>query len=284
MKTIFRIFAILALLFCLCLTTFAVVFSPSIEAKNAPEIVKVKFNGTPVAALFVDDNGNVLDGVPSFDADAEDNIMELVVVSYSDILKTAVTGSPASDTCISAIFDGVLNAIEQIQAVPNVADLCEGLDEQIQNKIDEFFGDDAEKFTFDDIEVSDVFDASIIMNKAEVLHTFNGRNVRFRIKPGIFKRGDFFLLLHNTEGRDWRVENDTYWEDEDTLVITTDRLSAFAFVVEKQPDLSVDPDDPRSPQTGNAVNTNFLYVGISAFCILAAGYCFVEAAKKAKVE
>lgn len=284
MKTTLRIFLTLALLLSLCLTTFAADFTPSVEAKPAPEIVEYKFDGNPVAALFVDENGNVLDGVPSYNPDASDDIMELVLVSYADILNGASSDKGISDAVLPGVSEGILSAIEQIQAVSTVAELSEGLGEQIQAKIDEFFGDSAEKINLDEVDVSDVFDASVIMNKAEILHTLNGRKIRFRLKPNNFKKGDFFILLHNTEGKEWRVENDTYWENEDTLVITTDRLSAFAFVVEKQPDLSVDPDGPQSPQTGNAVNSNFLYVGISAVCILAAGYFFVKAAKKAKAE
>ena len=145
-------------------------------------------------------------------------------------------------------------------------------------------GDSAEKLNLEDLQVSDVFDISAVMGNGDMIHTFDGKNIRFRLKPINFKRGDFFILIHNTEDNKWRVENDVEWEDEETLVITTDCLSAFAFVVEKQADLSVDPDGPQSPQTGNAVNSNFLYVGISAVCILAAGYFFVKAAKKAKAE
>lgn len=315
MKTTFRIFVTFALLLSLCLTTVAVDFTPSVEVKLAPEVVEVEYEGKPVAAELIDINtGDVVDGVPMYDPSfySDDTILEFFIIPFSEL----------KDAALEDISEGLLDAVKQIKAAPLVTDLCEGLEEQILRQIELYYlgeayygnngndkgngkgngkgnngnhygndknGDNGNhygnhKIRIEDLIISHVFDASFVRDRAELVHTVEGQKVRFRIKTN-FKKGEFFILLHNTEGTTWRVEEDLELYDDGTLVVTTDHLSVFAFVIEKQPDFSVDPNGPRSPQTGSIeASPRYMYFGISVLCILAAGYLFVKAAKKAKAE
>ena len=259
-------------------------FVGSIEAKIAPEtgVIEVPHGeggSKAVKALIVEteDTDDIIEGVPD----------ELQRAS-ADELTFYVTSVAEKDEAVTPEIKEALESSEkQINAVSNVSELGGGsVSEEIDEAIKEFNDENGAAVDKNDLVVSDLFDASLVLNDEVLQKLAVGQSCAFLIKPG-FAKGDFFVLLHNTEGMNWEVVKNVEWvtvDGEDYLKIIIDHLSVFALAVEKQAELPVKPDAPQAPQTDIGTDIHFLYAGIAVLCIGAAAFFFVKAGKKSKAD
>lgn len=273
MKKLLSILLVVCVAVTMSVSVFAANFVDSIEAKSAPEIIPIAFNGKLYAALIIDKaTGTVIAGVPLYKDDGSTSL-EFYIISTAEKDKAV----------LPEIKTELINAEKQIKNAANVGKLDAGLDKEIQKVIDDFYGNSPDKITIDDLVISDVFDTSLIRDKTQIEYLEDGQKIRFRIKPN-FTKDDFFVLLHNTNGTDWSVVTDVKWTDDGYLEITVDSLGVFAFAVEKNIDLPVKPNDKGSPQTNNQESFNFLYVGIAVVCVGGAVFFFVKANRRRKAK
>ncbi len=255
-------------------SVFADNFVPSIEQKTAPEVVEVKEGSKSYGAVIIDSKTEKTEeGVPMYNKNAGSTILEFFVISAAE----------KSQAVLPEIKQNVTNAENQINKATDLGKLDAGLDKDIEKVIDEFYGNSQDKIGVADLVVSDLFDASLVRDKAKLEQVDEGQKIRFMIKPS-FTKSDFFVLLHNTDGTNWEVVNDVEWTDEGYLIVTVDKLSVFAIAVERTEDLPVDPHGPDSPQTNNKDGYKFLYAGIAVLCVGVAVFFFVKAKKRREVQ
>jgi len=274
MKKALSIILAVAMIATMNISVLAADFVGSIEAKTAPEVVTIKDGGNSYAAVIIDSKTEQIEeGVSTYDKNASSTILEFFLVSAAE----------KSQAVLPEITENVNNAEQQIKQATDLGALTEGLDKDIENVIDAFYGDSKDKIGISDLVVSDLFDASLGRNKAKLEQVGDGQKVRFMIKPS-FTKNDFFVLLHNTDGTNWEVVNDVEWTDEGYLIVTVDKLSVFAIAVEKTADLPVDPDGPDSPQTNNQDNFKFLYIGLAVICVGASAFFIIKAKKNRKAQ
>ncbi len=272
MKKIASVILAIAIMLTMSTSVLAANFVDSIEAKPAPKVVEIEDNSKFYGALLIDDqNQSTKSGASLYDENAGSVGLEFVVISAAE----------KSQAALPAITKKIEDAEKQIKAVKNLGELTSGIDKSIQKVIDAFYGNSKDKISINDLVISDLFDASLIANKAQLESVPSGQKVRFMLKPS-FTEDDFFVLLHNTDGSNWEVVDDVKWTPEGNLLVTADSLSAFAIAVPKNADLPVDPNAPDSPQTSheNKANYNFLYAGIAVLCAGAAIFFFVKSKKR----
>ena len=278
MKKVLSIILIAVMIATLSLTSVAADFVGSIEVKAAPEIVEISDGEKSYGAVIIDaDTGSIQEGVQSFDENGDSTILEFFVISVAE----------KSEAAIDDIAENLTEAQEQIQNVETIDELDDGLGREIENVIDAFYedaqkqGKTVEKIKVSDLVISDVFDASLVRDKDHLEQLGEGQKVRFMIKPN-FTKNDFFVILHNTEGTAWEVVSDVEWTGDGNLIITVDKLSAFAIAVEKSADLPVDPDGPTSPDTATQNDFAFLYIVLAVVCGCVAVFCFINSKKAEK--
>jgi len=274
MKKALSIILAVAMIATMSISVLAVDFVGSIEAKTAPEVVKMKYGNKSYGALIVDSQtGEIKEGITLYDKNAGNTLLELYIGSVAE----------KSEAPLKEVSDSLTNAQQQIKNADNIGKLSAGLETKINNKIAEFFGNSSDKADISDLVVSDLFDVSIIRNKEILEQLENNQKITFTIKPS-FTKNDFFMLLHNTSGTNWEVVNDVEWTEDGNLKVSVDSLSAFALVVEKNADLPVDPDGPTSPQTNNRDNFKFLYIGLAVICVGASAFFIIKAKKSRKAK
>lgn len=275
MKKALSVILVLAMVAAMAVSAFAVEFVESIEAKPAPEVITEEYEGKEVGALVVNgETKEVEDGVPLYDENASDTILELSVISAAE----------KDRAVLPEISEKLTSAEKQIKLAANLGKLDEGLDKEILNVIDEYYGDSENKIGLDDLVVTDLFDAELIRDKARIEPIGDGQKVRITLNPS-FTKNSFFLLLNNTDGTNWEVVKDVEWTEEGYIRFIADNLGVFAFAVENRADLPVKPDGPESPQTSNESEAGnvYLYAGIAVLCLGGAVFFFVKS-KKRKVE
>lgn len=270
MKKVLSVLLTALMLLNLGLSAFAVECVQSIEAKTAPEVVEMEYEGQKYGGLIIDgETGEVKEGVPLYDPDDPSSLLEFEVISIADVTQET----------LPELTDRMQRALEQIKNADSLDDLSAGLREQLQKWIDDYYGDSPEKPDIDDLVITDLFDADLIRDKIQVVHLEDGDKFQFKLKPN-FGPDEFFVLLHNIEGTDWQVEFDVKWTEDGCLLITVSRLGVFAFARLAKANLGVYPYGPNSPQTGDGEGFNFLFAGCAVLCVAAAGFFFVKATKR----
>ena len=270
MKKIISSLLACALLLVLCLPTIAATVVPSIEVKPAPEVVDIIVEDNPYAAVVIEDkDGGEQIGVPGYKEDGGTTILEFYLISAAE----------KDSAILPDMTDGLNSAEEQIKAAPHVGELNEGLEEKLDQKLDEFYKGAEDRATVDDLVVSDLFLASLVRDKALVEAVEAGKEVKFKIKPTMFTEDDFFVLLHNPEGSDWEVVESVEWTPDGCLLISVDALWSFAIVLEKTVAI---PDGPDGPQTDIATFFRFEYAVIAVLALGAAAVFIVNARKSRK--
>ena len=283
MKKALSIILAVVLMAAMSVSAFADNFTPSIEQKTAPEIGIVEVSdghggSKACSALIVTtaNTDNIIQGVPGQNQSSSDELI-FYVISVAE-REAAV---------VPEITAALESAESQVKAVSNVGQLGGGsVSAKINEEIKAFNVANATDINADDLVVSDLFDASLVLNETTIHKLAEGQSCAFMIKPN-FSKNDFFAVLHNTEGTSWEVIENVEWvtvDGEDYLKVTVDHLSAFALVVEKTVDLPVDPQGPNSPQTNNKDGYMFLFAGIAVLCVGIAVFFFVQAKKRRKAQ
>lgn len=202
-------------------------FTPSVESKAAPEVVaQTDSSGNECAAIIYDADGKELIGVPTGD---------LIVTPVSS------TNETASAETKKALDD----AYEQLKSVSSLAELSSDLESIIKEV--------SADLTLDDLVVRDLFDVTVTGTYAEYLSQ-DGSSISVRFKLSADAES-LAAVLHNVEGTTWEtVSNDRITRNTDyTADVVFYSLSPVAFLFDAGK-LSVDPNAPDSPQTGEPVS------------------------------
>lgn len=211
----------------LSVPAFAAEFTPSVESKAAPEVVtQTDSSGNECAAIIYDADGNELVGVP-----------------VGDLIVTPV--SSTDDTASAEVKAALESAYEQLQSVSSLAELSSDLESVIKEVSPEL--------TLDDLVVRDLFDVRVTGTYAEYLSQ-DGTSISVRFELSADAES-LAAVLHNVEGTTWEtVSNDRITRNSDnTADVVFYSLSPVAFLFDAGK-LSVDPDAPDSPQTGEPLS------------------------------
>ena len=257
------------LLAALCVPALAAVAVPSIEVKPAPEVVDFYIEGDPdpyAAIVIKDKQGDDVIGVPGYKENGSSTILEFYLISAAE----------KDSAILSDMTDGLNTAEDQIKSTNNIGNLGEGLDEKLDQKLDDFYNGADDRATVQDLVISDLFLASLVRDKAVIEAIEEGKEVKFMIKPTLFTEDDFFALLHSEDGADWDIVENVEWTDDGCLVITVDTLWSFAIVLEKSVAI---PDGPDGPQTDIGTFFCFEYAVIAVLALGAAVVFAVNAQK-----
>ena len=201
----------------------ALEFTPSVENKLAPDVItQTDSSGNEIVAIIYDDDGNELVGVPE----------------GSVVITPVSLAAEAS----SEVAEALASAYEQLVSVSSLSDLSSDLEAAVA----EYSAD----LTVDDLVVRDLFDVDVTGIYAEYLSQ-DGTSITLRFN--LSTDAEFLVaVLHNVEGNTWETVSFTR-NDDYTADVTFYSLSPVAFLFDAGT-LSVDPDAPDSPQTGEPVS------------------------------
>ncbi len=224
----------------------AVEFTPSVENKEAPEIVmQTDSTGAECVAIIRDADGKELIGVPAGD---------LIVTPLS-----------SADEAAAATKEALNSANAQLQSVSNLSELSSDLETVIK--------ENSADLKVEDLVVRDLFDVSVTGKYAEYLNR-DGASITIRFKL-LADADSLAAVLHNVEGTTWEtVSNDRIKRNDDyTADVTLFSLSPIAFLFDAGV-LHVDPNAPDSPQTGEPVSYA-AWFAVGGVIVLAAAVCMV---------
>ena len=224
MKKIMVLLLALVLTLAMALPALAATYTPSVEAKDAPEVVTQKDkDGNDCAAIIRDADGKEIASVP---------FANLVVTPVSQMESTTYAN-------VKARLRAAFNRIKGVSSVRE-------LNSQLESTIKSLYPD----VSVDDLVVRDLFDVSVIGDYEEYFKTAgNTLTVRFKLTA------DSALLLaalDSVDGATWRILDDgSITRNGDyTVEITLDRLGVIAFLYDNGELPAANPSAPKSPQTG----------------------------------
>lgn len=224
---------------------FAAKFTPSVEAKAAPEVVSQKgSDGNEYAAIIRDADGNEIKGVP-----------------FGDLIVTPV--SKADDTSDS-IKKRLETAYKTIKSAKSVTEL----NGQLEKAIKKVSPDTDIK----NVVVRDLFDISTIGDYAKYLQE-EGSTITIRFKLS----ADSALLLAvltSVDGVKWSLLDGVITRDGYVVELVLDRLGLIAFLFDGGK-LGVDTNGPKSPQTGDPGTGAGVWGTACGIFLLAAAACVV---------
>lgn len=221
--------ALLTVLLCLSLTApaFAAEFTPSVEAKPAPELSTV-----------VDSEGNAQTAIVT---DASGNEVEIP----DDIELTVTSTAEKDESPVAEIQEMLKRAEEQIRNAADLGELTADLAPALEKA----------KETLQDLVVQDLFDVSFVKDGKTLEQLLQeGQSVTFALQTNLTDK-DLFFVLHNYSGSDWEVVENVELRNDGVLKITLDGLSPVAIVTDGAVNLEVSAAAPDSPQTGDALPT-----------------------------
>lgn len=224
MKKLATLFLATAIMAMAVVPTFAAEFTPSVEAKPAPEVVaQTGADGKQYAAIIRNADGS-----------------EVVGVSADDLIVVPVAESGSASAEINAKLD---SAYEQLNTVASLTELTSNLMDVVKEY--------SPSLKEEDLVVRDLFDVSVTGTIAEyLLAEGNSITVRFALSAD----ADMLVaILHNIEGTTWEtVTNDRITRNDDhTVDVVFYSLSPVAFLFDAGA-LSVDANAPDSPDTSEA--------------------------------
>ena len=250
-----QVFPIMLATLALTMTPSAIAanFTPSVEGKQAPEVVSAFSEaGEEIVAVINNSQGIVVSEVP-----------------YGELIVTPVSQASSAEESIATTLEA---AYTQITGVASLDELTDDLESAIQELSDEV--------TVEDLVVRDLFDVTLTGDYSEYLNTEgNSVTVRFALN---LQPDALLMVLHNYSGSQWEViSNDLVTRHEDGDVsVTFHSLSPVAFVVDGA-QITIDPNAPTSPQTGETLPA-LMIMGALLFGGVAV-VCFIRAAKKKTV-
>lgn len=266
MKKTLTVLLTLTLALAMCVPAFALDFTESVEVKPAPEIVPIVDGGKEYGAeIDQKQSGTREELVPIYDEDGSNTILEFFVISAAE----------KESAALPEINLTLTNAEKQFVAAKDFGTLSAGIDTGIKGKIADYNKTSTKQIKYEDLVASDVFDASLVRDKLKLEQVEEGKQISFYLRPN-FKKGAFFVLLHNTDGSNWQIVDSVEWAPNGALKVTVDKLSAFAFIVEKSQYVNPNAEGPTSPETGSSAKFRFEYafialafIGIGTFCVVA---------------
>lgn len=214
----------------MCFTAFAASFTPSVTAKEAPEVVEVTVDGKTYSAVINDASGKLVMGVPG-----------------GELIVTPVSRADSAEADIKAELKSAYNQIK------NAADLGD-LSPDLAAAAKAYSAD----LKTTDLVVRDLFDVTVRGAYEDALNK-EGNTISITFK--LTGSADALVaVLHNIEGTKWETipEKDIKRNDDNTVTVTFNSLSAVAFVYDAG-ELGVDANAPKSPQTSDIKDTLILF-------------------------
>ena len=248
MKKVVVLLIAAALMVAMTLPAFAAGFTPSVTAKSAPTVVpQIGPDGKEYDAIIRDANGNVIAYVPK----------EYLIV-------TPVSGA---DAATAEIRSRLKTAYQTIQSASSLIEL----NSQLAQTIKEISPD----ISVDDLVVRDLFDVALMGDYASYLLT-SGTTITIHLELD----ADSALLLavlNSQDGVTWSIiPNDDITRSGDyTVDLVLERLGVFAFLYDGGK-LSVDPNGPKSPQTGGSAGGSAGWLAVGGTGIFAAVVYFAK--------
>lgn len=241
MKKVVVLLVAVALMVAMTVPAFASGFTPSVTAKPAPTVVpQTGDDGQQYDAVIRDAEGNTVAYVPS-----------------GALIVTPVSESDTADAEIKSRLD------TSYQTIQSASSLTE-LNSQLEQTIKEISPDTS----VDDLVVRDLFDVTTVGEYAQYLQEPGDTlTIRFELS------GDSALMLAvltSVDGVTWSIVPDyLITRDGNFVEITLEHLGVFAFLFDNGK-LSVDPNGPKSPQTGAASGRSIGWLAAGAAAVFAA--------------
>lgn len=211
-KTASVILAVM-MIFALSLTAFAArdSFTPSVEAKGAPEIVPQEFNGALYDA-FVLESGEIIKGLHIVDEEQPDG--EIIVTAYSDI--------EVADPRVNVIY--FEESYKEILSAQELQELNEAIPEGML--------------------VRDFFDVTLVGTYENIFD--EGKSLMVTFDTGIEAGANIKVLTRCSDETGWQFVNKVTNNGNGTVTVIFDELCPVIFLVDKDDDAVV-----TSPETSD---------------------------------
>lgn len=247
MKRVFILLLAAVMTLTMAAPAFAAGFTPSVTAKPAPTVVpQIGEDGKEYDAIIRDSNGNVSANVSSG---------ALIVTPVSE-----------ADIASAEIKSRLETAYQAIQSASSLTEL----NSQLEQTIKAISSD----ISVDDLVVRDLFDVALMGDYAQYLQEPGSTiTVRFELSAD---SALLLAVLGSMDGVTWSiVSDDLIGRDGYIVEIVLERLGVFAFVFDNSK-LSVDPNGPKSPQTGVTSGHSIGWLAAGGAAIFAAAVYFAR--------
>lgn len=200
-----------ALLLFAALPATAADFTPSVQGKQAPEIVVVQQDGRQIAGQIIDAQGNLV-------AQVEAGAILVTPVAQAD--------------------EALKQAYEQLKATPL---------EQLIPQLTAFLSDLPQDISVQQLVVRDLFDVSVDAQTRQLLDA--GNSIRLSFQLGVSPQ-ELVLCLHNHSDSQWEVIDHQKVKNngDGTVTVEFSNLSPVAFAVQKGGALEDAPPNTTQPQ------------------------------------
>lgn len=240
-------------------------FTPSVQGKNAPDVVITEDeNGNEVVANIIDESGDVIEQVYT-----------------TEITITPVSKSDEAPEEIKGALD---KAYQQINSAASLTELVP--------EMPEFLGNISDDLIVENLVVRDLFDVTVDEETKALLEA--GNSIQLSFKLGV-AADEFVVCLHNYSEDLWEViDNDKVKNNGDgTVTVEFTSLSPIAFAVQntkgnapvKAPDsvatsttTDTEVNDEEVKQNPNTGVGNI--AGIAGMALVASVAAFVVAKRK----
>ena len=245
MKKVVVLLIAAALMVAMTLPAFAAGFTPSVTAKSAPTVVpQIGPDGKEYDAIIHDANGDV--------------------VAYVSKGALIVTPLSRADAATAEIRSRLETAYLTIQSASSLIEL----NSQLAQTIKEISPD----ISVDDLVVRDLFDVALMGDYD--LASGTTITIRFDLDAD---SALLLAVLGSQDGVTWSIiPNDDITRSGDyTVDLVLERLGVFAFLYDGGK-LSVDPNGPKSPQTGGSAGGSAGWLAVGGTGIFAAVVYFAK--------
>ena len=216
-------------------------FTPSVEAKPAPEVVEKD----QIVAVVKDSTGATVDELTA---------LELVITPASE----------KHQAVAEKITDNLVRAELQIAGVEHLGHLTVEMEQALQQAKLEKKVPHIDEVSVEDLVIRDLFEVSIVRD-GQVVPVPDGHTITFSIQTDLTD-DELHFVLHNPVNHDWEVLEEAEAAHDGIITIVVDSLSPFAIVVDQAADLDVDPAGPSSPQTGESTSVLFAVGAVALLC------------------
>lgn len=244
-------------------------FTPSVEAKPAPELVK------PTPEVINPAPGEDKPGSGEVDPTPDVVLKEDTIAVIKDSAKCVVEEIPKQELIITPasekyqavaeeITDNLVRAEKQIDAVKHLGHLTVEMEQALRQAKQEKKVAHIDEVNIEDLVIRDLFDVSIV-REGQVVAIPDGHTITYSIQTDL-SDDVLHFVLHNTVNHEWEVLEEAQAMHDGVITVVVDSLSPFAIVVDKEANLDVDPAGPTSPQTGESTSVLFAVGAVALLC------------------
>jgi len=216
-------------------------FTPSVEAKPAPEVItQVMPDGTEAIATITDSEGNIIEGLLTGD---------IIVTSLADSKSESFIEDAAEEQ--KAVYEEIKQLLASAEG-DLVESVFEGQEEFIE-QLDKLAEEIMPECDHSDFVVSELFDVTLTGTFEDYLKSGTGNTLKIGFNLPNHKENEEIVAIYKCPGQNWKVNNTLEFVDKNTVSLKFTELCPVAFLTIPVENMIVTDPEVTSPETNPKV-------------------------------